>query len=72
MVCTKYIISSYLQQTIEAWRISFFVTVALYVVEMVVYTIFGSGEEQPWNRVKSSDEENASEQTLPLKEKNSQ
>ncbi|XP_017886979.1 putative inorganic phosphate cotransporter [Ceratina calcarata] len=53
-------------QTIEAWRIIFFVTVALYIVEMVVYTIFGSGKEQPWNKPKTHDEE-ASDQTLPLR-----
>lgn len=28
----------------------FFVTIALYVVEIVAYTIMGSGEEQPWNK----------------------
>lgn len=38
------------QQTIGAWRVIFFVTIALYVIEIVVYTLFGSGDEQPWNR----------------------
>lgn len=38
-------------QTIEAWRTIFFVTIALYVIEIIAYTIFGSGEEQPWNRI---------------------
>lgn len=28
----------------------FFVTIALYAVEIVAYTIMGSGEEQPWNK----------------------
>lgn len=54
-------------QTIEAWRIIFFATVALYIIEILVYTIFGSGEEQPWNKTKPNDDE-ASDQTLPLKE----
>ncbi|XP_029040593.2 putative inorganic phosphate cotransporter [Osmia bicornis bicornis] len=54
-------------QTIGAWRIIFFVTVGLYIIEIIVYTIFGSGEEQPWNETKLTDEE-ASDQTLPLKE----
>lgn len=54
-------------QTIEAWRIIFFVTVGLYIIEMVVYTVLGSGEEQPWNKAKPADEE-TSNQTLPLKE----
>ncbi|XP_076160166.1 major facilitator superfamily transporter 3 [Ptiloglossa arizonensis] len=52
-------------QTIGAWRIIFFATVALYIVEMLVYTIFGSGKEQFWN--KPIDEE-ATDQTLPLKD----
>ncbi|XP_076232798.1 major facilitator superfamily transporter 3 [Calliopsis andreniformis] len=54
-------------QTIGAWRIIFFTTVALYIVEILVYTIFASGEEQPWNKSKRLDEE-TSDQTLPLKE----
>lgn len=58
----------YLQQTIEAWRIVFLVTIILYVIEILVYTIFGSGNEQPWNKIKASDE--VSDQTLPLRENN--
>lgn len=53
-------------QTIAAWRIIFFATVALYIVEILVYTTFGSGEEQPWNKAKPFDEE-TSDQILPLK-----
>lgn len=55
-------------QTIEAWRIIFLVTIILYIIEMLVYTIFGSGNEQPWNKIKTSDE--VSDQTLPLRENN--
>ncbi|XP_053973798.1 putative inorganic phosphate cotransporter isoform X2 [Hylaeus volcanicus] len=62
-----YFIYFYLQQTIGAWRIIFFATVGLYIVETIVYTIFGSGEEQPWNKTKPTDEE-ASDQTLSLKD----
>lgn len=54
-------------QTIGAWRIIFFATVTLYIIEILVYMIFGSGEEQPWNKAKTVDEE-SSDQTLPLKE----
>lgn len=25
-------------------------TIALYIIEICAYTIFGSGEEQPWNK----------------------
>ncbi|XP_075980458.1 sialin-like [Anticarsia gemmatalis] len=52
-------------QTISAWRIIFFVTIGLYIVEIIVYTLFGSGEEQPWNRVADQKEENEGQ---PLKE----
>lgn len=41
---------SLLQQTIGAWRVIFFVTIVLYIIEMIAYTLFGSGEEQPWNK----------------------
>lgn len=34
----------------EAWRIIFFVTVGLYIIEFTVFTIWGSGEEQPWSK----------------------
>ncbi|XP_078044963.1 major facilitator superfamily transporter 3 [Augochlora pura] len=54
-------------QTIGAWRVIFFTTVGLYIIEMLIYTIFGSGEEQAWNRIKPADEE-TSDQTLPLKD----
>jgi len=37
-------------QTISAWRVIFFVTIALYIIEIIMYTLFGSGEEQPWNK----------------------
>ncbi|CAH0720449.1 unnamed protein product, partial [Brenthis ino] len=42
--------------TISAWRVIFFVTIALYVIEIIVYMIFGSGEQQPWNDVQENDQ----------------
>lgn len=39
-----------IQQTISAWRVVFFVTIVLYIIEIIAYTLFGSGEEQPWNK----------------------
>ena len=42
-------------------------TVALYIIEMLIYTMFGTGEEQPWNKVKCHTVERP-EQTVPLKE----
>ncbi|XP_071559510.1 putative inorganic phosphate cotransporter [Temnothorax nylanderi] len=57
-------------QTIEAWRIIFLVTIILYVIEILVYTIFGSGNEQPWNQIEGSPDEEANDQTLPLRSNN--
>lgn len=37
--------------SIHSWRIIFWVTVGLYLIEFIVYTIFGSGEEQKWNKL---------------------
>lgn len=63
---------SYKQQTISAWRIVFFVTIVLYIIEIIIYTLFGSGEEQPWNKFQARElitvsiSKTASE-TAPLK-----
>lgn len=38
------------QQTIDAWRTIFFVTIGLYAVEILIFSTMASGEEQPWNR----------------------
>ena len=59
---------SYLQQTIEAWRVIFFLTAALYIVELLIYTMFGTGKEQPWNKVKSDEDSEMPAQTVPLKD----
>jgi len=37
-----------LQQTIEAWRLVFYLGAGVYVFGTVIYLIFGSGEVQPW------------------------
>ncbi|KAL4710925.1 hypothetical protein ACJJTC_002555 [Scirpophaga incertulas] len=50
-------------ETIAAWRIIFFVTIALYVIEILAYTLFGSGDEQPWNKVPDKSD---SVETKPL------
>ncbi|XP_052743563.1 sialin [Bicyclus anynana] len=48
-------------QTISAWRVIFFVTIGLYLIEIVVYTLFGSGEQQPWNQVQQTKEDQPEE-----------
>lgn len=37
-------------QTTEQWSIVFYTVVGILAFEVVVYSIFGSGEEQSWNR----------------------
>ncbi|KAK2713801.1 sialin-like [Artemia franciscana] len=37
-------------QTHERWQIIFWVTAGIYVVGFIFYTIFASGDEQPWNK----------------------
>lgn len=37
-------------QSLGQWQIIFFTTSAVLLVELIVYTLLASGEEQPWNR----------------------
>ncbi|XP_038222637.1 sialin [Zerene cesonia] len=53
-------------QTISAWRIIFYVTIVLYIIEIIVYTIFGSGEQQPWNNL--PEDKDTTHEQKPLKE----
>jgi len=45
-----------LQQTIEAWRMVFYLGAAVYVLGTIIYLIFGSGEVQPWALPKKEEE----------------
>jgi hypothetical protein len=40
-----------LQQSLERWQIIFGTTAGILLIELVVYTLFASGVEQPWNRI---------------------
>ncbi|XP_013180262.1 PREDICTED: sialin [Papilio xuthus] len=51
-------------QTISAWRIIFFVTIGLYIIEIIVYTLFGSGEQQPWNNPPENQDEEGAKRPL--------
>lgn len=51
--------------TIGSWRIIFFVTIALYIIEIFAYLFLGSGEEQPWNKLEGADKTGA--EACPLK-----
>lgn len=46
-----------LQNGLEEWRIVFTVGAAVYIASGIVFCIFGSGEIQPWNEIKSNTEE---------------
>lgn len=61
-----------LKQTIGAWRIIFFVTIVLFALEFIVFVIFGSGEEQAWNKLpqKSDPEQAQLDENTPLKDEN--
>ncbi|TMW54799.1 hypothetical protein DOY81_000032 [Sarcophaga bullata] len=56
-------------QTIGAWRVIFFVTIVLFIIEFLVFVIFGSGEEQSWNKVsqKTDPEKPNQDENTPLK-----
>lgn len=56
----------YFQQTIEAWRFIFFMTLALYLVEFTVFTLWSSGEEQPWNNGPTKQKQSVDTQELPM------
>ncbi|KAL1494067.1 hypothetical protein ABEB36_009724 [Hypothenemus hampei] len=42
--------------SIKSWRILFLITIGLYIIEFIVFTIFGSGEQQKWNKPDDIDE----------------
>ncbi|XP_045116089.1 sialin-like isoform X1 [Portunus trituberculatus] len=44
-------------QTVEAWRTIFFITLAIFLFEAIFYTIFGSGEQQEWSKPKPQPQE---------------
>jgi MFS transporter, ACS family, solute carrier family 17 (sodium-dependent inorganic phosphate cotransporter), other len=50
------------------------VTIVLYAIEIVAYTLMGSGEEQAWNKgeVKTEDAETAEVTPLNVREGNKQ
>ena len=52
--------------TVGSWQIVFWVTIVLYLIASIVYGIFGSGEEQKWN--KQDDTANESQPLRPIKE----
>lgn len=46
--------NSIFQHTLGQWRLVFWISFAIFVVTTVVYSIWASGEVQPWNFPKES------------------
>lgn len=44
-------------QTVEAWRVIFFITFGIFTFEAIFYTIFGSGDLQEWAKPKPQGQE---------------
>lgn len=63
------------QNTIDAWRLVFYVTIALYIIEIIAYTLLGSGDEQPWNKSQARElvtSSAAKSEMTPLQRRNTQ
>lgn len=56
----------FFQPTIGSWRIIFFVTIVLYIIEITAYLFLASGEEQPWNQLDDG-KNGAGPEATPLK-----
>lgn len=41
------------QQTIDSWQIIFFVAIGIYLVGIIVYVVYGSGDRESWNNSNS-------------------
>uniref|UniRef100_A0A0K8TRD0 Putative permease of the major facilitator superfamily protein n=1 Tax=Tabanus bromius TaxID=304241 RepID=A0A0K8TRD0_TABBR len=64
---------TYQNQTFSAWQILFIILAVLYVLGAIVFTIFGSGDLQPWNNPPEKNDPRTNqiemEEGVPLKEK---
>jgi len=58
-----------LQQTIKAWRTCFYIGGAVFAFATVFYSVFGSGEVQPWAVPKAPEELQAFSEADKEKEK---
>jgi len=46
------------QQTVEAWRLIFIITLVIFFIECAFYAMFASGEQQEWAKPKKADGQN--------------
>ncbi|GJQ72216.1 hypothetical protein Trydic_g3307 [Trypoxylus dichotomus] len=50
-IVTPYLVGAMTEgQTLTQWRTVFWITMGVFVVTTIIYVLFGSGEEQWWNR----------------------
>lgn len=56
------------EEKLFRWRMVFFTMSIFYVIEIIFYCIWGSAEEQPWNKATKDNESN---QEIPLDKSNS-
>lgn len=49
------------QQTVSQWRIVFIIAAINSIAGTIVYMLFGTSKEQPWNKYGKSDKENGQE-----------
>ncbi len=47
------------------WQWVFFIAAGIYFVEALIFTLFATTEEQPWNRAVSSDDDESVETEAP-------
>ena len=56
-------IFEYFQDGINPWHTAFYLTAGLLILESLVFCVFGSGVEQPWNNESSEIKLNVDEET---------
>lgn len=55
----------FLQNTIDEWSVIFVIAAIAYIVPAFVFILFGSGQVQPWNESKKTDEKTADDAVPP-------
>ena len=61
---------SHFQPGLGPWHVVFGVTAGLLLVEFMVYTMFASGEEQPWNKDKEEEDSVSNHEAIELNKDN--
>ncbi|CAH2014332.1 unnamed protein product [Acanthoscelides obtectus] len=57
-IFTPYVVGALTENhTLKQWRVVFWITFAVFVVTNIIYTCYGSGEEQSWNNKEKNRDE---------------